>query len=148
MTLRKHHVDGHWCNALEKNIKGFIRELDERLLEDMKALSELLLDRMSRLPPSPPHDSWHKPSEDTAQPAQHFPLCNNQHQLTARKCEQHHRTSTCLQTHAERNPCHAPRRNARRKQQGPECCIQNHHLLSQHHLADASREACALFYHK
>ena len=25
---------------------------------------EVLLDRMSRLPPSPPHDSWHKPSED------------------------------------------------------------------------------------
>ena len=56
MTLRKHHPDGHWCNASEKNIKGFIREFDDRFMADMKRLSDLrsdmerLLEVMSRLP--------------------------------------------------------------------------------------------------
>jgi hypothetical protein len=56
MTLRKHHIDGHWCNALEQNIKGFIREFDDRLTADMQMLSDLrsemaqLLEVMSRLP--------------------------------------------------------------------------------------------------
>jgi hypothetical protein len=35
-----------------------------KALSELRALMEVLLDRMSRLPPSPPHDSWHKPSED------------------------------------------------------------------------------------
>lgn len=58
MTLRKHHPDGHWCNALEKNIKGFIREFDGRLLVEKEALSEQrvamqhLLAKMKRLPPT------------------------------------------------------------------------------------------------
>ena len=56
MTLRKHHPNGNWCNALEKNIKGFIREFDNQLTADMKMLSELrfemkrLLEVMRQLP--------------------------------------------------------------------------------------------------
>ena len=56
MTLRKDHQDGHWCNALEKNIKGFIREFDDRIVADLQRLDELrsemdrLLEVMSKLP--------------------------------------------------------------------------------------------------
>ena len=55
-TLRKKHPDGHWYNALEKYIKGFIREFDARLVSDLKELAELrekieaLLQEMARLP--------------------------------------------------------------------------------------------------
>jgi len=41
MTLRKDHPDSHWCNALEKYIKAFIREFDVRLVADLTALAEL-----------------------------------------------------------------------------------------------------------
>lgn len=41
MTLRKDHPDAHWCNALEKYIKAFIREFDVRLVADLTALDEL-----------------------------------------------------------------------------------------------------------
>jgi hypothetical protein len=76
-TLRKKHPDGHWCNALERNNKGFIREFDERLVKDLTDLSDLrakmaaLLEEMSRLKGYPsaaiddPTD--HNPSERKAE---------------------------------------------------------------------------------
>ena len=48
MTLRKDHPDSHWCNALEKYIKAFIREFDARLVADLTALAELRA-KMERL---------------------------------------------------------------------------------------------------
>jgi hypothetical protein len=56
MVLRKYHPDGHWCNALEKNIKGFIREFDDQIMADLQRLSDLrsemerLLKVMSKMP--------------------------------------------------------------------------------------------------